>query len=365
MKKPIISIRSPFYFLAISWVVMISGCKPHIPVLPVELAYSFPQKTWDLYSPSSVGYDSLKLVAARAYADSIKTAAVMVVVKGRLIYQWGGVDVKYNTHSIRKSFLSALYGAPVMSGLIDLDKTMEDIGIDDEPPLSEEERQATIRDCLKARSGIYHPALYESQGMKDLKPARYTEKPGIHWYYNNWDFNASGSIYTQLTGKDIFEAIHNEIGVPIGMQDFSPSDGQYVTGEESIHPAYPFRVTARDLARFGLLMLNNGRWDKKQVIDPDWVAESTSYHSDATLYATDGYGYMWWVSRKFNKYPHLPYADFPEGTYSARGAGGHYVMIVPQYDLVLVHRVNTDTSDRVSASEAGKLFQLILDSRIQ
>ena len=344
-------------------VLLFLSCRTEPPQVEVEDQYAFPVETWSEVSPETMSYDVELLGLAKEYAESIQTAAVMVVVKGNLIYQWGDIDVKYNTHSIRKSFLSALYGRAVREDVIDLDNTMHEIGIDDDPPLSEEERQATIRDCLKARSGIYHPALYESQGMKDLKPARYSEKPGIHWYYNNWDFNASGSIYSQLTGNDIFQAIYDEIATPIGMEDFTPEDGTYVTGEESIHPAYPFRVTARDLARFGLLMLNEGNWNGTQVIDADWVKESTSYHSDATLYGSDGYGYMWWVAKDYNKYPHLPNADIPEGSYSARGAGRHYVMIIPDEDLVIVHRVNTDIRNSVSTAEAGKLFQLIMDAK--
>jgi len=112
------------------------------------------------------------------------------------------------------------------------------------------------------------------------------------------------------------------------------------------------------------LMLNKGNWNGNQIIDEDWVQESTSYHSDATLYASDGYGYMWWVAKDYNKYPHLPNADIPEGSYSARGAGGHYVMIIPDEDMVIVHRVNTDIRNSVSTAEAGKLFQLILDAKI-
>ena len=95
------------------------------------------------------------------------------------------------------------------------------------------------------------------------------------------------------------------------------------------------------------------------------MRESTAYHSDAALYGSDGYGYMWWVARDHNKYSHLPYADIPEGSYSARGAGGHYVMIIPAYDLVIVHRVDTDKrGNRVNSEEAGKLFDLILKARI-
>ena len=64
----------------------------------------------------------------------------------------------------------------VKDGVIDLDKNMGELGINDKPPLSESELKATIRDCTKARSGVYHPALYESERMKELKPERYSER---------------------------------------------------------------------------------------------------------------------------------------------------------------------------------------------
>lgn len=322
----------------------------------------FPGKEWQQISkPESVGFSTEGLLKAKQYADSINTTGVMIIVNGKLVYQWGDNDKKYNTHSIRKSFLSAFYGKYVKQGLIKMDATMEDLSIDDVPPLTEDEKKATVSDCLKSRSGVYHPALYESAGMKALKPARFSEKAGIHWYYNNWDFNVLGTIFEKQTGKKIFETIEEEIAKPIGMQDYSAADGQYVSGEESIHQAYPFRVTARDLARFGLLMLNNGNWNGKQIIDKNWVEESTRYHSDATLYSSDGYGYLWWVSRDYNKFPHLPNVKLPEGTYSARGAGGHYVLIIPKYDMVIVHRVNTDIrNNTVSGGQFGKIVNLIL-----
>ena len=326
----------------------------------------FPGKTWDVAGrPEDHGFSEPKLALAREYAATIKTAAVMLVHDGVVVTQWGDVDRKFNTHSIRKSFLSALYGRAVRDGHIKLDVTIAELGLDDTPPLTDDEKKATVRDCLKSRSGIYHPALYESAGMKKLKPERHTQRAGTHWYYNNYDFNIAGAIYEKLTSRKIFEAIQEEIATPIGMQDYSPADGKYVTGAESIYPAYPFHVTARDLARFGLLMLRRGEWNGRRIIDAAWVDESTRYHSDATLYSTDGYGYMWWVARDHNKFPHLPHVQVPEGSFSARGAGGHHVLVIPAYNLVIVHRVNTDVpGNQVSSAEFGRLAQLLLDARI-
>ncbi len=326
----------------------------------------YPGDTWDFANnPENNGFDSEKLKEAKQYADTINTAAVVIVNEGVIVDEWGNVEEKYMTHSIRKSFLSALYGNYVKEGKIDLDKTMGDLGIKDKDTLTGQEKKATIRDLLKARSGVYHPALYETESMKEKKPERHTMKPGTHWYYNNWDFNVLGTIFEEKSGKGIFEAIEQEIAAPIKMEDFKAEDGWYVDGEASIHEAYPFRITARDMARFGLLMLRDGKWKDEQVVPASWVKESTRYHSDAALYGVDGYGYLWWVARDYNKYSHLPNVDIPEGSYTARGAGGHYIFVIPDYNMVIVHRVNTDKEDNsVSKEEFGKLTKLILQARL-
>jgi CubicO group peptidase (beta-lactamase class C family) len=352
MNKP--SFLSPVLSLIILFLASCAG----------PAAEHFPGEQWESAgSPEQLGFSPEKLALARDFSGTINTAAVMIVRNGRIVDEWGETDRKFMTHSIRKSFLSAMFGKYVRDGIIDLDNTMEEVGIDDEPPLTLLERTATIRDCLKSRSGIYHDALYESQRMKELKPVGLRVRPGTFWYYNNWDFNASGTIFEKLTGKGIFEALKEEIADPIGMEDFEVDDGWYVHGEESVHPAYPFHITSRDLARFGLLMLRGGRWGDVQVVPADWVEESTRYHSDATLYGTDGYGYMWWVARKYNSFPHLPNVDIPEGSYSARGAGGHYLLIIPDYDLIVVHRADTYIpGNRVGEAEFGQLVKLILEA---
>jgi CubicO group peptidase (beta-lactamase class C family) len=157
-------------------------------------AQTFPGETWAYFAkPEDAGFSAAKLEVARAFGDQIQTAALTLVVDGKVVYEWGEVRKKFQTHSIRKSFLSAMYGNYVKAGVIDLDKTLAELDVNDVPPLTEDELQATVRDCLKARSGIYHSALYESENMKALKPERHTQAAGAHWYYNNFDFNVAGS----------------------------------------------------------------------------------------------------------------------------------------------------------------------------
>jgi CubicO group peptidase (beta-lactamase class C family) len=285
----------------------------------------------------------------------------MIVQAGRVVDEWGETSTRFNIHSIRKSLLSAMYGIHVADGCIDLSNTMEQLGIDDnEPSLTPVEKRATVRDLLKARSGVYHPALYETPGMKAARPPRGSHEPGTFWYYNNWDFNVLGTLFERFTKSNLFREFKANIADPIGMQDFRLEDTQYVTGSDSVWPAYPFRMTARDMARFGLLFLRNGAWRDRQIVPAAWVADSVTPYSEAG--ESGGYGYLWWVAAGGK---HVPGASLPEGSYSARGAGGHYILVIPADDLVIVHRVNTDVRGRsVTGEQFGRLVQLILDARV-
>jgi len=321
----------------------------------------YPGKTWDRApSAESLGWSADKLKLARDYAATIPTAAVTVVVDGVVLDEWGETTKRFNVHSIRKSFLSALYGIHVAEGRIRLSATMAELGIDDnEPRLTALEKQATVADLLKARSGIYHAALYETPGMAMARPARGSYPPGTFWYYNNWDFNALGTIYERATKATIFEDFKRRIADPLDMEDFRLDDGTYVRGPESVHAAYPLRMTARDLARFGLLYLRGGQWRDRQVVPREWIAESTRAYSNVGQ--AGGYGYLWWVS---SGGPHVTSAFFKGEVFSARGAGGHYILVVPYVNLVIVHRVNTDEPGRqVTGSQFGHLVQLIMNAK--
>jgi len=322
----------------------------------------FPAADWERLTEleaKTAGWSREKLQAARDHAATLKTEAVVIVTQGKILDSWGAVDAKFNVHSIRKSFLSAICGIQAQAGRLDLDATMARLGVDDNAPsLTEVEKTATVRQLLQARSGIYHPALYETASMKARRPQRHSHAPGAFWYYNNWDFNALGTIYEKECGAGIHADFERLIARRIGMQDYQVSDGSYVTGADSIHRAYPFRMTARDMARFGLLFLRGGKWNDEQIIPAAWVKESTASWSDAG--ASGGYGYLWWIERGGI---HLPGVTLPPGSYSARGAGGHYILNIPAMGLVIVHRVNTDIKGRsVTSAEFGELMRRILDA---
>jgi len=114
-------------------------------------------------APEEVGYSSQKLDEARQFAEQSGYAAMMVLHDGKVFFSWGDVTRNFRCHSIRKPFLGALYGIHVALGNIDLDATLEELDIEDIPPaLTVDEKQATVRDLLKSRSGVYHEAAAET-----------------------------------------------------------------------------------------------------------------------------------------------------------------------------------------------------------
>ncbi|MBO0124478.1 serine hydrolase [Agrobacterium sp. OT33] len=302
-----------------------------ISLFTIILAGGAQAQPWQSADPASTGWSSDRLKAAQDYAASLKPTAVMVVQDGKVIASWGNVSRKVNVASVRKSLLSALYGIAVSEGRFSLASTLADLGIDDKPPaLTVAERQATARDLLMARSGIYHPAAYETGDMRRNRPERGSHAPGTFWWYNNWDFNALGTIYRQQTGDDIFQSFAQRIAAPIGMEDFSARDGRYIAERQSEHSAYPFSLSARDAARFGQLFLDGGQWNGRQIIPASWVRESTTAYS-VTDRGSMGYGYLWWTLNR---------QVFGPGAALASGYGGQAIAVVPSKRLVVVQIVD-------------------------
>lgn len=312
-----------------------------------------PGERWMRYvDPAEAGFDAERLEAAHATWEGLPSSAFLVVADGAVVAGWGDLERRFMCHSVRKSFLSALYGIYWDRGQIELDETLADLGIDDEPdPLLESEKQARIVDLLQARSGVFHTAAYA--GRTDSRP-RGSEGPGRYFAYNNWDFNTLATILMQATGCDVFRAFDEHFGRPLGMQDWRVSDGYYHYQRElSKHPAYPFRMSARDAARFGLLFAREGRWGARTILSRHWVRRSTALRSIDT--DVMGYAYMWWVLREPRFEPH--------GMVAALGVGNQMIAALPDSDLVLVNRANTYADEDTPLGPLLDLCESILAAR--
>ena len=346
-------------------VVVMLACTTAPP--SVDERDGFPQQVWDSASNvEELGWSRSGVAALQKRVTSVGSAAFMIVTRGRIVAAWGDTARTFWSHSIRKSLLSALVGQAVAEGKIDTARTLGDLGIDEKAtPLTVEERKARVLDLLQGRSGVYLAAAAEIDAMRDARPKRGSHPPGTFWYYNNWDFNVLGTIFRQATGEDLFQAFDRRIAQPIGMQDYRPEAGEYALEAPSEHAAFGFRISARDLARFGLLYLHRGRWAGRQLIPEAWVDASVrSYSSTGNQGSSatkSGYGYMWWIQVNAQAHPEL---RLPDGSFTASGNGGQRLTVIPQIDTLVVNLMNTDEAGmRIGSDEWDVLLSEVLAAR--
>ncbi|HBX64630.1 MAG TPA: amide hydrolase, partial [Balneolaceae bacterium] len=234
--------------------------------------------------------------------------------------------------------------------------------------LTKIEKSARIADLLKSRSGVYHSAAAVSKGMAAQKPERGSHKPNEAYYYNNWDFNVLGTVFEKVTKKSIYEAFYEDIAVPIGMKQYTGSfdtlttaddntpipktDGFYqFEKDKSKHPAYHFRMSAHDLALYGTLYLNNGKWNGQQIIPSDWIEASTTSYSVTNPYMDFGYGMLWNVINKNEKRA--------SKSFYHTGVGIHMLAVYPTSKLVFVHRVDTEGEYNFPQENLYKIISMI------
>jgi CubicO group peptidase (beta-lactamase class C family) len=307
---------------------------------------AYPAAHWDrIPNPAAAGYSLARLDGLRETLRAGQTTGMLITVGGRVLFEYGDVAETSYVASVRKSLVSMLYGKYVANGTVRLHKTLGELGMDDTRGLLPIEREATVGDLLKARSGVYHPAANLGDAS-DRAPARGSVRPGSYFLYNNWDFNALGWILEHETRRSIYDLFTDDIARPIGLQDWNPTPGAHAPlirndTKLSRYPAHHFVLSTRDMARVGYLMLRQGRWEGRQVVPADWVARTTATATPAQevertspFIAGLGYGYLWWV---FD--PVHPSTGSPlSGAFTASGAYGQYITVVPGLDLVIGHK---------------------------
>lgn len=326
----------------------------------------FPSESWERYSSwSEAGFDENRLPIIRQFlTDSMNTTGLYVVVNGKELFRFGDIEELSYLASCRKSILAMMYGNYINEGIIDPELTLEAIGFDDNQGLLPIEKKATVRHLITARSGIYHPASNAGDNSADA-PERGSQEPGSYFLYNNWDFNAAGAAFEHLTGKDIYDAMESDIAKPIGMQDWDRS-AQRKSGDiqKSKYQAYHVWLSTRDMARIGHLMLHEGNWNGKQIIPRDWAKEIVSVitpveEMNPTRFRDGyfGYGYMWWVWDG-------PKANGPfEGAYTARGAIGQYITVLPELGMVIAHKTKSAYRRSTGWQEYERLLSLIIEAK--
>ena len=173
--------------------------------------------------------------------------------------------------------------------------------------------------------------------------------------------HATGTIYEQQTGEGIYDSFKRRIADVIGLEDFVLSDGVWGSGNISNHRNYSFVMSARDLARFGLLYAHGGAWNGRQLVPAPWVEASTREQTGVNVPAFPGrsYGYMWWTHFGGDFAPSF---KSPQGVFFAYGIGAQFLFVLPSHALVIVHTVDMtrDTWPAIENRQIARLIWLIL-----
>jgi CubicO group peptidase (beta-lactamase class C family) len=284
-------------------------------------------------------------------AAELETLYGLLVIKnGHLIaegyFNEGTVDRKNQLQSVTKSYTSALVGIALDQGcLSSVDQKMVDFFPEVSGQLEDPRKeQITIRDMLQMRSGYpweeTDPALFEA-----LLSANYlhliddfplTRDPGTEFQYSGLTSHWLGVIVARACDIDLKsfaqKFLFSPIDAELGDDWIKNWDGYYI-GLAGMH------VTARDMAKFGVLYLNDGEYEGKQVVSSDWIRDSLQRYTEGLNisgwfpgitsrfgYFRDlGYGYQWWSGRAGDHY--FNYAS---------GHGGQFIVLLDELDMVIV-----------------------------
>ena len=289
----------------------------------------FPTTSWErIDDPRAAGWSPAGLEKFRQRLATTETAALLAVYRGRVLFEYGDVHTPNYLASERKSLLSTLYGNYVASGKIRLDATLADLGIDDIGGLSAKEKEATVRDRLTARSGVYHPAANMGDELGKAPP-RNSQKHGTYFLYNNWDFNALGTIFEQQTGQNLYDAFERDLARPLRMEDFRRSQQ---------HKA---ALVPRD-------------WTKTitHVVTP-----AASMNPAGMRKGPLGYGYLWWVWD--SGWAKGAWA----GAFTAHGMRGQHLTVLPTLDLVIAHATPWNAKRPISHDELWGILDVLIGAK--
>ena len=338
-----------------------SFCFMIVPLHRAAIAASskmvFPEEHWQETKPEAQGVDSTKLKTAVSYLkdnsgpDGVKE--LVIIRNGCMIWKGSDIDKMHGVWSLTKSFTSTVLGL-----LIDDDKTtLDTLAKDYVPSMAEVYPDIALRHFTTMTSG-YYAVGDKSSGSYKHGPSRTPFKPaptplfkppGSRYAYWDSAMNQFANVLTRIADEPIEALFKKRIADPIGMDrekwdwgDFGKIDGIVVNGGSGNSNKH-IKISARELARFGHLFLNRGKWKNKQLISASWVEMATKTHVPASmplepLSGADGrgvYGYNWWVNGiKPNGKRYWPGA--PLDTYAASGYNNNDMFVIPEWKMVIV-----------------------------
>ncbi len=289
---------------------------------------------WQVSTLDAQGIDSALLAEGLAQlAESPSRQSLVLMRNGQIVYEQyvngSRRTDSNNIASVSKSILLALYGIAFSEGfLLTVEDRVSDylpayFSADDDPWLLD----LRLRDLLTMTRGLAWKEneserfLSSSQDwVADILNLPISNEPGDVFHYSTGASHVMSAVLAEATGMSTCEFAHRYLFAPLGIEvEFWGVDpGGYFTGGHSVS------MTARELARFVQLFLDEGRWQDEQLVPGWWVVASTSPQVEiGNNYA--GYGYFWWLNR-------IASYDM----FSALGAGGQILHIIPALELVMV-----------------------------
>jgi CubicO group peptidase (beta-lactamase class C family) len=298
--------------------------------------FPWPTRDWTVVDPGEIGLSADQLASAheQILAGYPDITGVVVVRHGAIGFEryYGdsyGQDDPVKIRSITKSVTGTLIGMAIDDGVLSLNDNLGDLIPDFIPSGADPITPSiTVEHLLTMTSGwdwdihADYPAIIGSDNWTDLTlglPVAY--EPGTFYAYNTGGSHLLSVIVEAVTGMPTITFADSRLFDPIGIN--RPSWQRSPQGHAS--GGFGLELTARDLARFGLLALRRGNWDGDQLVSPEWIDAATTYKStgDTTGYAA--YGYQWWVI------PESPYR-----AYFGLGFGSNYLYVAPDLDMFVV-----------------------------
>lgn len=325
-------------------VAVIAACQPSHPLETI-----FPEQKWEISSPRAMGIDAKKLDSALAYLESKSfedgIEEVMVIVKGRVIYQGDSIDKSHNIYSCSKGFTSTVLGLLIEQGKLGLDDYVADYL----PDLKALYPKVSFRHFATMTSGF--SAVGRSRWNDENADWSWTPytpdtahfEPGSQFEYWDEAQMTFGKALTVVLQEPMFDFLRREVTDKIGMGNWQWHPEQEVDGIPINNGCTGVNVNARQLARFGHLFLNRGNWNGQQIIASEWCEMATTKQVVASIPVFPGdrssakgsgsYGFNWWVNSE-NGLSRMP--DAPLGVAYLSGLNHNICCIIPEWDMVII-----------------------------
>lgn len=328
-----------------SYLLVILSCFTGIYQTRAQSLY-FPPLTgneWATLSPDSLGWCQDKIEELYDYLDEKNTKAFIVLKNGKIVLEkYFGTftaDSTWYWASAGKSLTSFLVGIAQQEGFLDIDDaTSVYLGEAWTSLTRDKEQLIKIRNQLSMNSGL--DDLIPNRDCTLPECLLYRSDAGQRWAYHNAPYTLLDQVIESATQRNLNQYIFQKLTLTTGIS------GLYIPIE--FNNVFFSRV--RSMARFGLLMLNNGKWNNTPIL-----TDSTFFHemTNSSQELNPAYGYLWWLNGKsFFKVPGLQInfpgflsPNAPADMYAALGKNGQFLNVVPSQNMVFVRMGNSPGDD--------------------